>query len=151
MLILDTVHMNSGKEQFQHVENFEGEESGKSPEVIVPVIEELVTVNKKVVETARVTLSKKVNESTESFEIPLKQEEIVIKRVPKNEWVDAMPPATRQEGEVMIIPVLKEVAVIEKRMMLVEEIHISKLETEKTETQEVLVRKEEVDVRRTEL
>jgi len=51
----------------------------------------------------------------------------------------------------MIIPVLKEVAVIEKRVMLVEEIHVTKLKTEKTETQEVAVRKEEVNIKRTEL
>jgi hypothetical protein len=31
-----------------------------------------------------------------------------------------MPAASRYEGDVMIIPVLKEVAVIEKRLMLVE-------------------------------
>jgi stress response protein YsnF len=71
--------------------------------------------------------------------------------VPKNELIETMPAATRYEGDIMIIPILKEVAVIEKRIMLVEEIHISKLQSEKTETQEVTVRKEEVHVTRTEL
>ena len=143
--------MNTGKEEFQYSEDFQQDESQKSGKISVPIIEEQVIVDKKVIETARVTLSKKVNESKESFEIPLTQEEIVIKRVPKNELVETMPAGTRYEGDIMIIPVLKEVAVIEKRMMLVEEIHISKLKTEKTETKEVTVRKEEVNVTRTEL
>lgn len=140
--------MDKGNEEFKNSANFPQGESEKSAKVTVPIIEEQVVVGKKVVETARVTLSKKVNESTESFEIPLQQEEIVIKRVPKNELVDTMPAASRYEGDIMIIPVLKEVAVIEKRVMLVEEIHVSKLKTEKTETQEVIVRKEEVNVTR---
>lgn len=144
--------MDKGNEEFRYSANFQQDDSEKSAKVTIPIIEEQVVVGKKVVETGHVTLSKKVNESTESFEIPLQQEEIVIKRVPKNELVDTMPPASRYEGDIMIIPVLKEVAVIEKRVMLVEEIHISKLKTEKTETQEVVVRKEEVNVtRRTEL
>ena len=62
-----------------------------------------------------------------------------------------MPAASRYEGDVMIIPVLKEVAVIEKRIMLVEEIHVSKKQTEKTETREVTLRKEEIKITRTEL
>lgn len=142
--------MNDGHE-IEHLPNLQKDEFGKSSKMTVPVIEEHVIVDKKVVETAQVTVSKKVNETKEAFEIPLKQEEIVVKRVPKNELVDTIPPASRYEGDVMIIPVLKEVAVIEKRVMLVEEIHITKLSTEKTETKEVTVRKEEVNITRTKL
>ncbi len=138
------------EEEFRNQENLQQSELENSGKIIVPLIEEQVTVSKKVVETAHVTVSKKINESVESFQIPLQQEEIVIKRVPKNELVDTMPPASRYEGDVMIIPVLKEVAVIEKKMMLVEEIHVSKLKTEKTETQQITVRKEEINVIRTE-
>ena len=143
--------MNNGNElagNDEKLQNLDEETAGK---ITVPIIEEFVTLGKKVVETARITVSKTINENTEAYEIPLKQEEIVVKRVPKNELIETMPAPTRYEGDVMIIPVLKEVAVIEKRMMLVEEIHISKVQTEKVETQEVIIRKEEVNVTRTEL
>jgi len=143
--------MENGNDELRYSENFQQEEAQKQAKVTVPVVEERVIVGKKVVETARVTLSKKINESVESFEVPLEKEEIIIKRVPKNELVDTIPPASRYEGDVMIIPVLKEVAVVEKRVMLVEEIHVTKLKTEETQTQEVTVRKEEVEVTRTEL
>lgn len=145
--------MNNGKEEvFEDQQNFQQEESATSDnKITIPILEEQLTVGKKVIETARVRLSKTINESIESLEIPLKEEEIVVNRVPKNELVDVMPAASRYEGDVMIIPVLKEVAVIEKRIMLVEEIHVSKKQTEKTETHEVTLRKEEIEVTRTEL
>ena len=117
---------------------------------VIPVIEEKVEVTKKVIEKARVKVSKTVHEKTESFEVPLSSEEIVVKRVPKNEIVDVVPTGVRYEGEVMIIPVLKEVAVVEKRIMLVEEIHVIKNKHQHTETKEVVVRNEEVQVERTE-
>src|SRR3954463_16817104 len=116
--------MENGNDELRYSENFQQDEAQKQAKVTVPVVEERVIVGKKVVETARITLSKKINESVESFEVPLEKEEIVIKRVPKNELVDTIPAASRYEGDVMIIPVLKEVAVVEKRVMLVEEIHV---------------------------
>lgn len=145
--------MNNGKEEvFEAQNNFQQEESVTSDnKITIPILEEQLKVGKKLIETAHVRLSKTINESIESLEIPLKEEEIVVNRVPKNELVDVMPAASRYEGDVMIISVLKEVAVIEKRIMLVEEIHVSKKQTEKTETHEVTLRKEEIEVTRTEL
>lgn len=143
--------MNNQKEEFDNNKNLLEEISLSGEKMIVPVLEEEVKITKKVIDTATVHLSKTVDESTETFEIPLSTEEIVVKRIPKNELVDIAPAASRYEGDVMIIPVLKEVVVTEKRIMLVEEIHVSKLKTEKTETVEVVVRKEEVNVTRTKL
>ncbi len=144
--------MNNGKaEEFENQKHFRHESSDNSGKITIPILEEHVKVSKKVVETARVNLSKTVQERIESFEIPLKEEEIVVTRVPKNELIDTIPAASRYDGDVMIIPILKEVAVIEKRIMLVEEIHVSKKQTEKTETREVTIRKEEINVTRTEL
>lgn len=140
--------MNESKEEIEISKTATREFENK---VTIPVLEEEIKITKKIIETGHVNISKKINENTESFEIPLAEEEIVVKRIPKNELIDTLPPASRYEGEVMIIPVLKEVAVIEKRIMLVEEIHVSKLKTEKTETHEVVVRKEEVNVTRTKL
>ncbi len=126
-------------------EEIKEESSGR-----IPVIKEHVEVSKKVIEKAKVRLSKRVNETVESYDVPLIEEEIVVKRVQKNQLVDTAPAAVRYEGDIMIIPVLKEVAVIEKRIMLVEEIHVAKYKYDKTETRRVVVRTEEVNVVRTE-
>lgn len=152
---------NANEEEFARTTNLQPQESFQQPEpaarpdstnkITIPVLEEHVKITKKLIERARVNISKTVHENTESFEIPLKEEEIDVKRIPKNELLDTMPAASRYEGDVMIIPVLKEVAVIEKRIMLVEEIHVFKKQTEKNETLDVALRKEEVKVTRTEL
>jgi stress response protein YsnF len=119
--------------------------------VVIPVIEEKVEISKKVVDKAKILVSKTVNKHIESYDIPLSSEEIVVKRVPKNELIDKAPEGIRYEGDIMIIPVLKEVAVIEKRIMLVEEIHVSKFKYDKVETRDVEVRTEDIEVKRTEI
>lgn len=51
-------------------------------------------------------------------------------------------------GDVMIVPLLEEVLVVEKRLMLKEELHISKRRTEVHNPQRVILRSEEVTVER---
>jgi stress response protein YsnF len=48
----------------------------------------------------------------------------------------------------MIIPVVREVLVVEKRLLLVEELHVTKTQVQKQETQHITLRKEEVIVER---
>jgi len=116
--------------------------------VIVPVVHEQISVDKKVIETGKVHISKVVYEDVERYAVPYTEEHITVERVPKNELVDTVPPAVRYEDDVMIIPVLKEVAVVEKKIMLVEELRVTKTKTEKTESHEIPLRKEEVQVNR---
>lgn len=143
--------MNNGDNTFKQETGSVREDIREESSGVIPVIKEHVEVSKKVIEKAKVRLSKRVKESVESYDVPLTEEEIVVKRVQKNELVDTPPAAMRYEGDVMIIPVLKEVAVIEKRIMLVEEIHVTKYKYDKTETRRVVVRNEEVTVERTEI
>ena len=117
-------------------------------QVIIPVVHEQVSIDKKVVETGKVHISKVVYEDVERYNIPYIEENISVERVPKNELLDSVPPAVRYEDDVMIIPVLKEVAVVEKRIMLVEELRVTKSRTEKTQAHDVSLRKEEVQVKR---
>jgi len=48
----------------------------------------------------------------------------------------------------MIVPILEEVVVVEKRLMLKEELHISKQRIETHKPQRVTLRSEEVNVER---
>lgn len=75
----------------------------------------------------------------------LLHDEHVVQRVSVNELVDAVP-SVRYEGDTIIIPVLKEVLV--KRILLVEEIRITKHTVHSNEQQEVTLRKEKVQVER---
>jgi uncharacterized protein (TIGR02271 family) len=121
------------------------EERGKS--AVIPVIHEQATVQKRVVETGKVHIAKRLREYEELVDIPHIHEEVRVEHVPVNEFVDE-PPKVRTEGETTIIPVLEERAVVEKRLFLVEELHVRKERKESHHPQTVKVLKEEVEVRR---
>lgn len=115
---------------------------------VIPVIEEQLIVDKRVVEKGRVRISKSVREQDETVNIPLIQENVQVERIPINQYVAEAPPPVRYEGNVMIIPVLREVVVVEKRLVLVEELRVIKQQTQTQQTQKVRLRKEEVSVKR---
>ena len=116
--------------------------------MVFQVIEEQIQINKEVVESARVRISKRVSEHEESVDIPLTHEEVDVERVAVNQYVET-PPAIRYEGDTTIIPVLREVAVVEKRLLLVEELRVTKRHVQTQETQQVTLRREDIEVERT--
>lgn len=115
--------------------------------VRIPIIEEQLQVGKRVVETGRVVFTKDVTEREETVTLPLNHDEVNVDRVLVNRYVDT-PPPVRYEGDTMIIPVLEEVIVVEKRLMLVEELHVTKRQIQTQETQRVTLRREAVTVTR---
>jgi uncharacterized protein (TIGR02271 family) len=114
----------------------------------IPVIEERLVTGTERVETGRVQISKKVTEEEAFYEGIITSEEVEVERKEMNRYVDSVPEAVRQEGDVTIISVLKEVLVVEKKMMLVEEIHIKKRRSEINKTFTETLRKEEVTISR---
>ena len=112
----------------------------------IPVIEEQLRADKKVVETGKVHISKKVVENQTSVTLPLIEESYSVERVPVNQVVDEPPQALRYEGDTMIIPVMREILVVQKRYEILEEIRLTKKVTQEQHTEQVTLLKEEVDV-----
>jgi uncharacterized protein (TIGR02271 family) len=117
-------------------------EDGSS--ISVPRIEEDVELAKRQ-RTRRVLIRKRVEEHEQVFDEPLASEEYRIERVPKNEPLDA-PASIRHEGETLIIPVMKEVAVIRKQLMLAEELRITKIRSQSHESGRIVLKREIIDV-----
>jgi uncharacterized protein (TIGR02271 family) len=113
--------------------------------LVIPVIEEQAFFDKRVVETGKVRISKRVSEHEELIDEPLFREEVTVERVPLNQYVEQLP-QVRQEGDVMIIPVVQEQLVMQKRLVLVEELRVRKQVVEAHQPQSVTLRKETVDV-----
>jgi uncharacterized protein (TIGR02271 family) len=113
---------------------------------VIPVIEEQLHISKEWKETGRVLISKTVAEEEVNYQVPVQQEELVIERKEINQYVDEAPPATRYEGNTTIVSVLKEVLVVEKKLLLVEEVHITKRKTENVVSGTETLRKEEVNI-----
>lgn len=114
----------------------------------IPVIEEKLLIDKEIRETGRIKVEKKVHEIEEIVEIPVTNEESEVERVAVNQYINTPPPAIRQEGDTTIIPVLKEVTVVEKRLFLVEEVRVTKRKIHSEGSQPISLRREEVTVKR---
>jgi uncharacterized protein (TIGR02271 family) len=117
---------------------------------ILPIIEERAVVNREIVETGRVRLTRRVHETDEEISVPVQHDEVDVERVPINQTLPAgaLPPATRYEGDVLIIPVVREVAVVETRLLVVEELRVTKRQVTTTHTEPVHLRREELIVER---
>lgn len=124
------------------------EQKPHEPNTVIPVIEEQLHIHKVWQETGRVQVSKTVTEEAVDYSVPLNQEEVIMERKAINQYVDTAPAASRYEGDTLIIPVLKEVLVVEKKLMLVEELHIRKRNTEQTLSGTEVLRKESVEIKR---
>lgn len=116
----------------------------------IPVIEEKLNVGKRTIETGRFHISKKVFEEEASEDVSVVEENINVERREINQYVDSPPPAVREDGDTTIISVLKEVLVVEKKIMLVEELHITKHKTENSVPVKETLRKEEVKITKSE-
>ena len=113
----------------------------------IPVVQEKARIEIQTQETGRVRIVKQVHTETQTLPLAHNQEQVEIERIPCHRYVDPQaPPQTRTEGEVIIVPVLQEV--VEVRLLLVEEIHIRRVQTQETALHEVALRREEIHVER---
>ncbi len=119
-------------------------------EIVIPVLEEELHIDKEVIESGKIRIIKKVNEEKSTVEVPIKHTEVSVERRPKNEYVDVNHQAIRYEGDTMIVSVLKEVVVVQKKILLVEELHINKTQHKEIHTEEVTLKSEQVSVERSE-
>lgn len=112
---------------------------------VIPVIREQVSVTRREVERGGVRVNKRVEEHEEIVEQPTYREEVTVERVAVGRPVETAT-APRQEGDTLIIPVFEEMLVVEKRLVLKEEIRITRRRIEETEQIRVLLREEHVDI-----
>ena len=116
----------------------------------IPVIEEQLAVGTRVVETGRgVRIHKTVSEQPVTIDERLARDEVQVRHVPVDRIVAAdEAPATRYEGETLVIPVLEEVLVVERRLRIKEELHITRTRHEERYHETVPLKAERVEVER---
>jgi len=116
-------------------------------EEVIPLLEESVSISKRSVERGRVRIDVRVSQREQVLEQTLQRRDVEVERVPINRVVETVPVA-RQEGDVMIIPVVEEEVVMVKRLVLREEIHVRQRTTQRTEQFSVTVRSESAEISR---
>jgi stress response protein YsnF len=116
--------------------------------IVIPVIAEEVTVGKRTMETGRgVRIEKTVSEREVVVDELLSRDEVHIERIRIGREVSASDlPGIRHEGETLIVPVLEEVPVLTKRVILVEEIRITRSKREISDPQRLVLKVEHVSV-----
>ncbi|RYY30289.1 MAG: DUF2382 domain-containing protein [Sphingobacteriaceae bacterium] len=111
----------------------------------ITLLEERLKIDLHKVETGSVQVHKKVISESVSQQVPVVSEEILIEHKPVSRYVETYP-APRTKGDTTIISVVKEVLVVEKRLLLVEEIHFTKTRTTVTTTVSETLRREVAEV-----
>ncbi len=115
---------------------------------IVPVLEERLHVTKRTVESGQARVHIGVSEHDEVVETALRQQSVDVERVTVGRFVDQPPPA-RREGDTIVVPIIEERVVVEKRLFLKEELRIRIDETRHLDTQTVTLRREHAEVEQT--
>jgi len=113
----------------------------------IPLVEERVSITKREVETGRLRIEVSVEERQDEVPVELSHDELEIERVPVNKVVSQLP-SVRLEGSTTVIPVVEEVVVVEKRLVVVEEIHVRRKSTTETRQIPVTLKSEQVRIER---
>ena len=113
----------------------------------IPLVEERLEISKREVETERLRVRISVEEREDSVPVELSHDDIEIERIPRNIPLSELP-GVRLEGSTTIIPVVEEVVVVEKRLVLVEEIHVRRKTATRTEEIPVTLRSERAAIER---
>jgi uncharacterized protein (TIGR02271 family) len=114
-------------------------------QVVVPVVREEVKVGKRMEERGSVVVHIVPRVRTEEVNLPLAEEEVEVERVPVNRFVNATQPV-RQEGDVTVVPVYEEVLVVERRLVLKEEVRVRRRRRVRQERHPIELRAEEAHV-----
>jgi stress response protein YsnF len=100
---------------------------------VVPLVEETARIGTRERVTGRVRVSTTTDVVEELARADLRSDVVEVTRVPIDRPVDTAPDI-RTEGDVTIVPVLEEILIVEKRLVLKEELHIRRrLATETVE------------------
>lgn len=111
------------------------------------LLAEELSVSKERLETGRVRIASRTHEREVLVNEELARERVEVQTVPVGRQIDAVP-QTRQEGDTTIIPVVEEVLIVERRLMLKEEIHVRRVRTVENFQEKVTLRRQEAVVTR---
>jgi stress response protein YsnF len=117
-------------------------------EIIVPLHVEDVSVERRKLERGVQVQVRTINHD-HLIDEALAHERVVIERVAIGRPIDAIPPV-REEGDTTVVSVVEEVLVIERRLVLKEEIHLRRVRTTERHRETVTLREQQAIIERTE-
>jgi stress response protein YsnF len=124
------------------------EPRGRIEEQVIPLYSEDIAVSRRKVErTVRVHVHTVDREQL--IDEAVTQERVEIERVAIGRAVDAVPPV-REDGDTTVIPVVEEILVVERRLILKEEIRLHRVRTTERHRETVTLREQQAVIERAE-
>ena len=115
----------------------------------VPLHAEELSVTRRRIVGDTVRVSTVTRDRERLVEETLTHERVEVERVPVGSTVDAVPPV-REEGDTTIIPVLEEIVVVQRRLILKEEVRIRRVRVTELHQETVTVREQDAVIARIE-
>ena len=113
----------------------------------IPLHVEEISVSRREIEKANVQVALVTETREQLLDEELTHVRVEIERVPIDRTIEAMPPI-RQEGDITIFPVVEEVVVVERRLVLKEEVRVRRVSTKEQHQETVVLRQQEAVVTR---
>jgi uncharacterized protein (TIGR02271 family) len=135
-----------GHENGAGPERREGTDAAAEPQNLRLWAEE-ASFDREKVETGRVRVRVVTHEHDETLEVPLTKETFEVERVAIGREVDAIP-APRQEGDTLVLSVVEEIVVTQRKLVLKEELRLKRVRTTEQHRETVTLRRQEAIVER---
>lgn len=119
----------------------------RNVQAVIPLAAEELAVSKQRVETGRVRLARVTHEREQAIDELLARETVDVTRTPIGRPVETMP-SVREEGDTIIIPVVEEILVVERRLFLKEEVRVRRVRTTERHQETVTLRRQEAVITR---
>jgi stress response protein YsnF len=117
-------------------------------EQILPLHSEEVAVSRRKVEGTVVRIATVTHTREAVVNEQLTHERVEIERVPVGRVIETVP-SVREEGDTTIIPVVEEIIVVERRLVLKEEVHLRKVRVTEQHRETVVLREQDAVITRT--
>jgi stress response protein YsnF len=115
----------------------------------IPLHVEEISVSRREIKKATVQVALVTGTREQLIDEELTHVRVEIERVPIDRTVEVVPPI-RQEEDITIIPVVEEVIVVERRLVLKEEVWVRHVSTKEQHRETVMLRRQEAVITREE-
>lgn len=115
----------------------------------IPIVEEELSIEQRRKSSGKVMVTTSTHAEQSLAAADLERTDVTVERVPIDREI-SVAPGVREEGNTTVIPVLEEVLVIEKRLVLKEEIRLTRSTSTEHVEMPVTLRKQTATVERIE-
>ena len=123
------------------------DENDPLDQVVIPLHAEEVAIGKRQVATGRVRVSTVTHAREELVEQLLQSERVEVEHIPVGKAIQQAP-EIREEGDLIIIPIVEETVFIERRLVLKEEVRIRRVRETRNYQERVVLRRQEAVITR---